>query len=132
MHLAEDHDSLRHLMQVFADEMTAANPDMAGIARLRIGFSKLFRQHMEREDALATTLMQPPANPAVRVIVEEHRTKIRELFLRYSSHIKEWMPDRITTDWPGYRKAVLVLQDQLKDRMVWEERTLHPLRPLAA
>lgn len=127
MQLTQDHDQLRQAMQVFAKEMQMDKPDLPLITRLRISFSSLFRQHMQREDALITALAKQPSDTVTAQIIETHRSAMRDLFLRYSTHIKTWAPEQIASDWAGYSRDVLDLQRRLKDCMVWEERMLYPL-----
>jgi hypothetical protein len=125
--LARDHDDLRVTMREFAQLLQRSSvEDMPEIARRRIVFSQLFREHMGREDAVVRgagpALMTPEATKAVR----EHGRAMVALFLRYSDHIKCWTPAQIVNDWQGYRDAVLALQDALYERMEWEEAHLHP------
>lgn len=128
LELTRDHDGLRIAMRTFAQAMHRADAaDMSEIARRRIAFSQLFRDHMAREDSFVQQLRRLPPSARAADIVNEHGAAIRALFLRYSDHIKYWSPAQISADWPGYRAAVLALQASLHERMIWEERNLHPL-----
>lgn len=126
--LTQGHDALRILMRDFAHVMqTACVDDMPTITRLRVAFSRLFSDHMGQENATIETLRRGPMTPQVDGILRDHSRAIVALFLRYSDHIKYWTPALIGQDWPGYRDAVLALQDGLYERMEWEEEHLHPL-----
>ncbi|MFZ2997120.1 hypothetical protein [Sphingobium sp.] len=126
--LTQGHDDLRVSMRDFAHVMqTASMADMPVIARLRIAFSRLFSDHMGQENAIIEALRRGPLTPQADAILREHSRAIVALFLRYSDHIKYWTPAQIGRDWPGYRDAVLALQDGLYERMEWEEEHLHPL-----
>ncbi|WP_298398451.1 hemerythrin domain-containing protein [Sphingobium sp.] len=128
MELAQDHDGLRKMMRDFAHAMESARvEDMSDIARRRIAFSQLFREHMAREDAMVQNLRRGAMPPQADRIIRDHSRAMVALFLRYSDHIKYWTPAQIAADWPGYRVAVLDLQNGLHDRMEWEEANLHPL-----
>ncbi|WP_093018358.1 hypothetical protein [Sphingobium sp. YR768] len=128
MELAQDHDGLRRMMRDFAHAMESARAeDMPDIARRRIAFSQLFREHMAREDAMVQDLRRNPMTPHADQVVRTSSRAMVALFLRYSDHIKYWTPAQIAADWPGYRAAVLELQNGLYDRMEWEEAHLHPL-----
>lgn len=125
LELTRDHDSLRIAMRSFAQAMNRANTaDMSEIARRRIAFSQLFRDHMGREDSMVQQLRRLPPSSRAADVIDEHGAAIRALFLRYSDHIKYWNPAQISADWSGYRAAVLA---SLHERMIWEERNLHPL-----
>lgn len=128
MDLRRDHDGLRRMMQDFALMMNSAQlQDMPDVARRRIAFSQGFREHMAREEAMVQQLRKRPLAPETSQALREHGRAIVALFLRYSDHIKIWTPAQIKADWPGYRRAVLDLQEGLRDRLGWEERHLHPL-----
>ncbi|KQN09418.1 hypothetical protein ASE85_00060 [Sphingobium sp. Leaf26] len=128
MELTQGHNDLRVAMRDFAYIMQAANADdLPEVARRRIRFSQLFREHMGQEDAMVTALRRRSLTPQADSIVRDHGRAVVALFLRYSDHIKYWTPAQIGQDWPGYRDAVLVLQNALYDRMEWEEQHLHPL-----
>ncbi|MFC3441277.1 hypothetical protein ACFOKF_08710 [Sphingobium rhizovicinum] len=128
MILAQDHDGLRKMMRNFAHAMENARvEDMPDIARRRIGFSQLFREHMAREDAMVRDVRRGAMAPQADRIFRDHSRAIVALFLRYSDHIKYWTPAQIAADWPGYRQGVLALQNGLYDQMEWEEANLHPL-----
>lgn len=121
--LVADHDDLRRMMREFAHLMTMDPPDRDDIMRRRIAFSRMFREHMSREDSAATPLRRQNVNPAQAAAVE-HAVLLRTLFLRYSDHIKQWTPGQIERDWGGYRSAVLAQQDSLYELMDWEEANL--------
>ncbi|WP_420144872.1 hypothetical protein [Sphingobium sp.] len=126
--LAQAHDGLRMAMRNFAHVMqTARVEDMAMVARLRTAFSQLFREHMAQEDGMIASLRRTPVTPETDRILREHSRAMVALFLRYSDHIEYWTPAQIAQDWPGYRTAVLSLQNGLHERMEWEEDHLHPL-----
>lgn len=126
--LHHDHDALRVMMHDFTHVMRTSGPEaLPDIARRRIAFSRLFRDHMGREDAMVGALRRGPSTTQARPAIREHGRAMVALFLRYSDHIKCWTPARIGQDWGGYRDAVLDLQQGLFDRMAWEERQLHPL-----
>lgn len=126
--LAQAHDGLRMSMRHFAHVMQAARlEDMAAVARLRTSFAQMFREHMAQEDGMITALRRNPVTPRTDRVLREHSRAIVALFLRYSDHIKYWTPAQIGRDWPGYRRAVIALQDGLYERMEWEEDHLHPL-----
>ncbi len=121
--LMADHDDLRAKMREFAQLMMIDPPDRDDIMRRRISFSKVFREHMAREDAVTTPLRRQPCTMAQAAAVE-HGAKVRALFLTYSDHIKHWTPAEMVRDWIGYRAAVLGLQNGLYDLMDWEEANL--------
>ncbi|MEC3911048.1 hypothetical protein U5A82_11380 [Sphingobium sp. CR2-8] len=126
--LTQEHDDLRVAMRNFAYVMrTACNDDIPSIARLRIDFSQMFRAHMAQEDAMVTALRHSAISPQIDRTLRDHSRGVVALFLRYSDHIKYWTPVQIGKDWPGYRDAVLSLQNGLYERMEWEEQHLHPL-----
>ncbi|MDO7833646.1 hypothetical protein Q4610_01175 [Sphingobium sp. HBC34] len=126
--LKQDHDALRGMMREFAYVMHAHGPEaLPDIARRRIAFSQLFRDHLGREDAGVVALRDGPVAARAAPVARDHGRAMVALFLRYSDHIKVWTPARIEQDWQGYRDAVLALQQSLCDRMDWEERHLHPL-----
>ena len=126
--LKQDHDALRAMMHDFAHVLRTRGSDaLPDIARRRISFSQLFRQHMGREDARALDLRNGRQAAQADPVLREHGRAIRILFLRYSDHIKQWTPAQIDADCAGYRTAVLALQDGLRERMAWEEKHLHPL-----
>ncbi|MFD1105687.1 hypothetical protein [Sphingobium olei] len=126
--LTQGHADLRVLMLDFARAMEGASPDdMPTLAQKRIAFSQLFRDHMAREEAMTSALPRADLPPEQEQVVRDHHRGIVALFLRYSEHVKCWTPAQIATDWPTYRKAVLALQDELRERMAWEEAHLHPL-----
>lgn len=126
--LKQDHEALRVMMQEFAHIMRTSGVEaLPDIARKRIAFSQLFREHMGREDARALDLRDGHLAAQADPLLREHGRAIRALFLRYSDHIKYWTPTLITQDWNGYLEAVLALQGELAERMTWEERNLHPL-----
>lgn len=128
MQLKQDHDALRGMMRDFAQVMRAHGPEaLPDIARRRIAFSQLFRDHMGREDAMVVALRSGPMAAQADPVMRDHSRAMVALFLRYSDHIKVWTPARIAQDWHGYRDAVLELQQGLLDRMAWEEGHLHPL-----
>nr|WP_269076429.1 hemerythrin domain-containing protein [Sphingobium cupriresistens] len=128
MQLTRDHDALRGMMGEFAHIMRTRGPEaLPDIARRRIAFSQLFRDHMGREDALVVALRSGSTAAQADSVMRDHSRAMVALFLRYSDHIKDWTPAQITQDWHGYRDAVLELQQGLLDRMTWEERHLHPL-----
>lgn len=126
--LKQDHDALRGIMRDFTHIMRTQGPEaLPDIARRRIAFSHLFRDHMGREDAMVVALRAGPMAAQADPIAREHSRAMVALFLRYSDHIKSWTPAQIERNWSGYRDAVLDLQQGLLDRMLWEERHLHPL-----
>lgn len=126
--LKQDHDALRAMMHDFAHVLRTRGSDaLPDIARRRISFSQLFRQHMGREDARALDLRNGRQAAQADPVLREHGRAIRILFLRYSDHIKYWTPAVIKGSWDDYLAAVLVLQGELADRMAWEERCLYPL-----
>lgn len=128
MELTQAHDDLRAAMRDFAHIMQAANADdMPEVARRRTRFSQLFREHMGQEDAMVSALRRSPLAPSADKVLRDHGRAMVALFLSYSDHIKLWTPAQIAQDWPGYRNAVLTLQNGLYDRMEWEEQHLHPL-----
>ncbi|MBV2150636.1 hypothetical protein KRZ98_20745 [Sphingobium sp. AS12] len=126
--LKQDHEALRVMMREFAHIMrTSGIEALPDIARKRIAFSQLFREHMGREDARALDLRNGHLAAQADPLLREHGRAIRALFLRYSDHIKYWTPTMIAQDWSGYLEAVLTLQGELAEQMAWEERNLHPL-----
>jgi hypothetical protein len=126
--LKQDHEALRVMMHEFAMVMrTCGIEALPEIARKRIAFSQMFREHMGREDARALTLRDGHLAVQADLLLREHGRSVRALFLLYSDHIKYWTPTLIAQDWSGYLDAVLALQDRLAERMAWEERNLHPL-----
>lgn len=126
--LTQGHDDLRRMMRDFAHLMLSATvDDMSEVARRRTRFSQLYRDHMGQEDAMVTALRRRPLAPEADRILRDHSRAMVALFLRYSDHIKYWTPAQIGQDWPGYRQAVLALQNGLYERMEWEEAHLHPL-----
>lgn len=126
--LTQGHAELRTLMLDFARGMDDAGPEnMPRLAQKRIAFSQLFRDHMAREDALTRSLPRATLPPEQEQVVRTHSRGVVALFLRYSDHVKHWNPAQIAADWSTYRLAVLALQDELRERMAWEESHLHPL-----
>lgn len=121
--LTSDHDDLRRQMREFSQLMMIDPPDKEDLMRRRIAFSKMFRDHMCREDEATTSIRRTGSGPAQAAAVE-HSALVRALFLRYSEHIKQWTPATMSADWRGYGRAVIALQNGLYELMDWEESNL--------
>ncbi|UAK25547.1 hypothetical protein [Sphingomonas nostoxanthinifaciens] len=107
----------------FADLLQIeAGADHAGLIRERFLFAQAFKSHLVHEHAQIVSLSTTNATFVYEVM--QRGKIIRELQGDYSAHVRYWTPQRISTEWPSYRTAVLALQTRLQRFMLWEEENL--------
>jgi hypothetical protein len=125
--LRDDHDDLRAQMANFADLMASGElPDMHALIKYRCQFSVTLTQYLATEDTQVMAALQAHPDAAVRALADGFPGRMRDLFCRYSTHIRDWPPTRVKAEWPQYCLDVGDLQRRLRERMDWEERTIFP------
>ena len=115
-------------MRDYAELMRSGAPgDMTTVAKKRIAFSRLFREHMHDVGAAIDAARGGVLLESDSRILASHSENFQPIFLRYSAHIKYWSPDRIASEWEEYCAACIALQDMYGRQLDWEEQFLVPV-----
>jgi len=123
--LLNQHDELRALSSRLDALVRQPVPDPKSLSPIRHAMSSLMRKHLTLEDELVYSPLRAHAETSA-----EMRRSDADLAPRrqaYSSHVVAWTPERITSDWSGYRRGVTVLTEGLTSRIDYETDILYPL-----
>jgi len=100
-------------------------PPMDVVSQLRARIGSLTLNHLRSE---ATLIVSPLlASGRIGELPEGRQvlSEIHELRATYSNHIRDWTPQAIVRDWPGYTIAVAQVTERLRSMFAREEEHLH-------
>lgn len=125
--LGDDHDRVRALMAQIETLLHGPTPvDLTHLMRLRWTLLRTLIQHLGREGAACARLLHDEPCPGAAMIADCFADELRGIWSGYLDHLILCdEPAALATD--AYRDRFAALSRVLHDRMIREERWLHPL-----
>ncbi len=108
--LTEGHDYIRHVMTEFTALLDSADTGRIDeLTKMRVDFSRFFRQHTAADKELAGRMMEC-GDPDIRQIGKTYFERLAKLYLQLSSQVRLWSPESIVRDWQGYEAGTRILR----------------------
>lgn len=126
--LKQDHAIMRDKARALSDLLSnEAMPEAQVLADTRWQLSSFIMQHLAFEDRHLYSRLPRDERPHAVALGEIFQADLAELFTTFAAHAQFWTPDRIASDWHGFRSTAREMIARMELRIDREEAELFPL-----
>lgn len=121
--MLDDHELLRSLAEKLEQLLGTSSESSICIARARWGLARALMLHLAQEPRV---LAKAAGGGALTATLDRHiHGRQARLRADFDSHMRDWTPDRIRTEFTLFRRDLRCLLRALEDCMSFEETVLY-------